>query len=109
MLNPILKQRKNKKSMDVASSLDNSLSQSAIFEPSFSKGTFDVNFSGYAVYEQGKYKKDYDIDKRESAINFDFLEEHNILEMKVKLEDEMQKNEQLERQIREFEFVAIKK
>jgi hypothetical protein len=33
-----------------------------------------------------------------------FLDEHTLLEMKVRLEEEMIKNEMLERQIRNLEF-----
>ena len=46
---------------------------------------------------------------RESAINLDMLDEHSLLEMKVRLEDEMIKNESLEKQIRNMEFEHLKK
>ena len=46
---------------------------------------------------------------RESALNFDILEDHNLLEMKVRLEEEMIRNENLERQIRALEFEGLKK
>ncbi len=46
---------------------------------------------------------------RESALNIDILEEHNLLEMKVRLEEEMIRNENLERQIRNMEFEGLKR
>lgn len=61
---------------------------------------------GYTLLERGKLRKDPE--GRESHINIDYLEEHNLLEMKVTLEEEMLKNETLERQMRNMEFEQLR-
>ena len=54
-------------------------------------------------------QRDNSKDSRESDLNLEFFDLHNLIELKTRFEDEVIKNENLERHLRSIEFTNLKK